>query len=362
MDRRGFLIALFALLPGCTGSDNNPATETAESTAPNTTTSASTTTPTESTTETPKKTETTGPDTTTGEQQAATHLSNADDYLGAAFDEYAAFAGSLNTTFVSVTAATTSFERSPVLSHLANAKEELATAEQYGTNAQSETVSQLRDVTEFLSKVAAAQEYLIEARLNLQAASDALADGEDSKLESHLNSVEARHKSVSDMVETIREETDAASATATAHASPDQYEQKLSQFDEELSTLSAFGTQLSTCVDALAPFREAVDHTLDGNDVAAWTDYGRAEYEFGTLQDAVAGMTPADAFQELYSTVECFVDAMVDGATHLESSANAGRDDDSDKKQAEKEKAKEAFQTCEMAWMLPSVQRLFSED
>jgi hypothetical protein len=295
MDRRTFLVALTPLVAGCFGgqrSQSTPeptATDTAEPTP--TATPEPTATPTATATPEPQASE-----------AAAELIGSVRDQLTEAVYVYT---GGVSDDLLSVTAETESFRARDVLLRLDGVQASLTEAEDEATtDAQRTTIESLDTLQRFLTQATDAQSWLIDGHDALSEAYTHMDDVDLDAAEDDIEAAETAAEEVSGPTTTVREEMDAASAAALDVIDETEYEEKVSQLNDEadvLNTLADAAADVRTGVTMIERARDEVDE--DRTDRAADT----ADRAYETLTDVEDRLdelvddfpTRAEAFEEM---------------------------------------------------------------
>ncbi|WP_338741233.1 hypothetical protein [Haloplanus salilacus] len=299
MDRRTFLVALTPFVAGCFGGQRSQSTP--EPTATDTAESTPTTTP--DPTETPTATATPEPEASS---VAAERIESVQEHLTEAVYVYT---GGVSDDLLSVTAATESFRARDVLLRLDGVQRSLAEAEaEATTDDQRSTVESLDTMQRFLTQATDAQSWLIDGHDALSEAYTHLDDVDLDAAENDIETAETAAEEVDGPTRTVREEMDAASATALDVIGESEYEDKVSQLSDEaevLSTLAGDADDIRNGIEMVERARDEIDD--DRTDRAADTA-DRAYEVLSDVEDRLDELL--DEFPERADAFEDVVDDM----------------------------------------------------
>lgn len=278
MRRRAFLGALVVFLSGCAESlptDGLPTatpaeTETASPTPTATATDTPTATPTERPTPTPTAVETPTPTPTPTEsptprrtelslsgQLAAELIAEARDEITEAVGAYAEFARVDTPTILDVTAATTRYRYAAINGHLSNASNALLDARDKGNDEQEVIVNRLLDVVEFLRLAGQTQERVVACFGALSEARTAFEEENQDRARNRLDVMVNERRFGRNRLEELRSNTAEENMDESTTLSREQYREKISQFDLELSTVNMLPDPLSRFADGIQRLKDA---------------------------------------------------------------------------------------------------------
>jgi hypothetical protein len=359
MDRRAFLALLTgtgAALAGCNGPDETPtATPTGAATDSPTETGtppSETTTATEEPTDTATGTATEEPtpeptETATGAERATRAIETATGALGETVDAYGAAAdGNGDVTLLTVDV-TVPFTTDRLSDPLTRAEEAIARAEESATGDQVETVERLRSAATWLRNLGEAQAAAAEAFETYVAARDAIYAGEASAAASAAGDLEPLVDPVESGLDAATESAGAEDAAVVPGVTAELFQNKNAQLRAAARTFRLVVEEAEPTAAAIATF------------VAGVADYeerqfGQARRHFraakGSLANASTALyapdVSASAVGEETTNLACATEHLAAAADDLQTSADAGSEDNGSRRRRFLGNAKDRLSGC----------------
>ena len=294
------------------------------------------TTRTPTTTTTTTETETTTETTTTPVETAAEHVDAAEEALRTALKTYATFAGSINTTILSVTAATSTFSRSDVLADLDAVRAELDRARELDNGEYGSTITDMQQVVKSIKRMAEAQPHLIEAYAALVPAIDGILDRNYSTSRSHrgtagraLGAAETNIRVLKSIDPTIADSTDVLSS--------ETFEKKIEQLATEAETFQTVVDLLPKIIWGTNSFTDTVEGAEDP------VDRLKEGLAMNGITKTLKNLSPPGYFSGKLGGLSCYTGAIGRASTHLKKALETH---DEETAEEELQKTREALDSC----------------
>lgn len=358
MDRRAFLALLTgtgAALAGCSQQTETPTatptdavTDSPSPTSSGTPTGAPTEGPTDTTTDTTTETATdTTTETATGRERAARAIEEATEALGETVDAYAAAADGGDATLLTVDV-TVPFATDRLADPLSRAEEAIATAEESATGDQTETVERLRRAATWLRNLGEAQAAASDAFEEYAAVRDAVYAGEESGAASAAGDLEPLVDPVASALDAATESVAAEDAAVVPGVTAELFEEKNAQLRAAVGTFRLLVEEAESTASAVATFLAGVDD-YEGRQFGQSRRHFRAAK--GTLANASAALyapdVSASAVGEQTTNLACAAEHLAAAADDLQTSADAGSDDNGSRRRRFLGNAKDRLSGCD---------------
>ncbi|UPV76473.1 hypothetical protein M0R89_20135 (plasmid) [Halorussus limi] len=353
MDRRQLLVAGAAFFAGCTGGEPDPATGDAET---RTTTAGETTAAeTSATTRTTTETETTTTETTETETERTTetkkpneNLVEARDALRTAFELYTSNAKSSDAevSILDVNVASGGFPRSKMNVRLKEARDALGDAGETATDEEKRTISELRDVAQFLELASYVDLYLGRSYRHFRKLVSKLYEGEYRNAKIVREEMVEDRRKADDYRWKVGKKTDAASADATDLFTKSEYEKKVKQVQRSVGNVKTLESLAEKLVDGFERFSDANDRYDSGSYNDAASSYYRAGNLLEDVSDTLSNAGLVDPLSTKTERLTCVLDALVEATEHMEEAAEAQERvenaDDADERRSARDDAQRA--------------------
>ena len=359
MDRRAFLALLTgagAALAGCNQPSETPTTtptraatdSPTETGTPPTETTTATEGPTDTATGTATEEPTSEPtDTATGAERATRAIEAATAALGETVDAYEAAAnGGGDVTLLSVDV-TVPFTTDRLSDPLTRAEEAIARAEESATGDQTETVERLRRAATWLRNLGEAQAAATGALETYVTARDAIYAGEAAAAASAADDLEP-------LVDPVESGLDAATESIAAEDAAVVPGVTAELFEEKNAQLRAAARTFRVVVEEAEPTAAAVASFVAGVADYEERQFGQARRHFraakGSLSNASAALyapdVSASVVGERTTDLACAAEHLAAAADDLQTSADAGSEDNGSRRRRLLGDAKDRLSGC----------------
>jgi len=349
MRRRSLLVTAGTVLTsGCSSILPAPETTVEETTAANETDGPPTEgVPTGTATDRPTTTDAaTEPDPgtpTTPQRTVAAAIKTARTDLSEAYSKYVDFAEGEDPGFLEVDAATT-VQISAITNQTADATNALTELPAGKTDEQKQTIRQLRGVATLLGRGIQAQWNLKQAYDTVIFTKGRIYAESHTRVPNQVDELRARLSGATGYLETIRTDTTRSDAAALDALSPTVYDEKLAQFDQELTVVETLADALESFSDGLSVFAEGVDPYINDEWRTAEEKFSASTEDLGSANGAIAALSKPSSFDAVLTELETVTGAVVAGAEDLATAAEAARKYEWDRKDDHYSRAVDHFE------------------
>lgn len=351
MDRRKFLSVIGVVsLAGCTSGNNSQST-LIESPTPTPVPTASpiyspteteSPTPTETPTETETSTETPEP-TPSEADKAAEHLEEADKFVKQAIGQYQHMVVATQTPITKIRINRDTPAAEDIKWSVINSRRALEDAKPLANDEQQKRIKQLRQVRLFLRYASRCQYHLVYARGETGTVRQGIwknsrlkYHGGLDRLNEHLDEAASNYSEIRDI--------DPQAATASEFLSVEDISGKKIQLKETQQTLKSLKPIFASLKDGV----DKLAAGFDGDDPV--DDFYSAAAAFDTASFDIEGVDSPSPLEGIVDQLACAARALQQGSERMEKHARAERDGDDEKANIARERAKQAFESCEVVW------------
>jgi hypothetical protein len=335
--RRRTLLATagIGLSAGCSGflpdSEGTPTDETTDAPAP---------TPTDGSAPTPPTDPTVTSDTGTTDEPTATPHPRADEviadaraHLAAAHETYVAFAGEDATSILDVTAAV-DVSIGGVSNEVSAARSDLADAPGRANEPQQRTIEALGNVGTLLERGIRCQSELQNAEESLSYVLDRVYAEQLTRVPNRIDQLRSEQDLAREHFDVVAGETAAADVDAFEPITTATYEDKISQFEAELTAFEALPDPLLATWRGLRAFIDASNQYLGESYVDAGQRYPTAVTELQAAADGLAAIDRPDSLASRLEALTSVTSALAAASVDLQAAAEAGQEGRRDDREA----------------------------